>query len=78
MTLSEFKLLSEDEQYNAIWKIGIHLDSLIIKNDRIVLYSINRFFVEVYYDNVSNEIIKNKTFKLGKELDKYSTIKTSF
>ena len=77
MTLYEFNVLSDNDKYSAIWDLGVHLDSVIIGGERIVIYAIERFFVEVYYDADSNTIIKNTSFKSGHSLDKYSNIKSN-
>ncbi len=71
MKLYEFLGLSEEEQYNTTWAIGILVDQYIKENIAINLYAINEFFVEVYYDQATNKILYKKTFKQGELLDKY-------
>ena len=71
MTLYEFTALTEEEQFNSIWNLGTHIDTHIKENIAINLYSINEFYVEVYYDRDANKIIDKKTFKQGALLDKY-------
>ena len=77
MTLYEFLMLEDDKQYQTVWDRGIFLDAITINNQKIVLYAIDKFFVEIYYDVVSNKIVDKKTFKYGDSLDKYLNIKTS-
>jgi hypothetical protein len=48
MKLYEFLRLSEVEQYNTTWGIGVLIDQFIKENITINLYAINEFFVEVY------------------------------
>ena len=72
MTLYEFKMLNETDQYNVIWDKGVYLDSIVENEHKINIYAIDRFFVEVVYDSKSNKIIENRPFKEGHRLDKYS------
>jgi hypothetical protein len=71
MKLYEFSALSEEEQYNTTWEIGVLVDQFIKEGIAINLYAINEFFVEVYYDQKNNKILYKKTFKQGELLDKY-------
>ena len=71
MKLYEFLALSEEEQYNTIWEIGVLVDQFIKDDIVINLYSINDFYCEVYYDIKSNKILYKQTFKQGARLDKY-------
>ena len=71
MKLYDYIILSEDEQFNAVWNNGIHIDTFVNGNVKINLYAINDFFVEIYYDTVLNKIIAKKHFKHGHLLDKY-------
>jgi hypothetical protein len=74
MTLYEFLILSEDEQFNTVWNKGVFVGQHIENEIAINLYSINEFFVEVYYDQKENKILYKKTFKQGILLDKYLKI----
>ena len=71
MKLYEFTRLSEEEQYNTTWNIGVMVDQFIKDGIAINLYAINEFFVEVYYDQSNNTILYKKHFKQGELLDKY-------
>ena len=71
MNLYEFSRLSEEEQYNTTWNIGVIVDQFISDDIAINLYAINEFFVEVYYDKTNNKILYKKHFKQGELLDKY-------
>lgn len=71
MKLYEFSRLTEEEQYNTTWTIGVLIDQFIKDNIAINLYAINEFFVEVYFDQTNNKILYKKTFKQGELLDKY-------
>ena len=50
MTLYEYKMLSEDDQWDAVFSIGKFLDIFIEGNSKYVLYAIDKFFVEVELD----------------------------
>lgn len=71
MNLYDFSRLSDDEQYNTTWDIGVLVDQYFQESLIINLYAINEFFVEVYYDKVSNKILYKKAFKQGELLTKY-------
>ena len=74
MTLYEYKMLSEDEQYDTVFSKGKFLDIVLEGNSKYVLYAINMFFVEVIWDNEKNEILGKGQFKEGDSLDKYSNV----
>ena len=71
MKLYDYIILPDDEQFNAIWNNGTHIDTFIAGNIKINLYAINDFFVEIYYDAELNKIIDKKHFKQGHLLNKY-------
>ena len=71
MNLYDFTRLSEEEQFNTTWDIGVMVDQFIKDIIAINLYAINEFFVEVYYDQSNNKILYKKHFKQGELLDKY-------
>jgi len=77
MTLYEFKLLSEENQFKTIWNMGVHLDSIKTSSENIVLYALDKFFVEVYYDASTNSITECMSFIEGERLNKYSNIPKS-
>jgi hypothetical protein len=71
MKLYDFLILSEDEQFNAVWNSGVFVGQ-IFENDIVInLYAINEFFVEVYYNSNLNKIVDKKSFKYGHLLEKY-------
>jgi len=51
---------------------GYFLENHITEDIRINCYAIDKFFVEVVYDGEHNVITEVRSFKYGKELDKYS------
>jgi hypothetical protein len=74
MTLYEYKMLSEDDQWDAVFSIGKFLDIFMKGNSKYVVYAINKFFVEVEWDIENDKIIGKGEFKCGKTLDKYSNV----
>jgi len=74
MTLYEFKLLNEEDQFKTIWDIGVHLDSIKTPSENIVLYAVDNFFVEVYYNATTNATTECMSFIEGERLNKYSNI----
>jgi hypothetical protein len=66
-----FLRLSKDEQYDAIWSLGVHADTHIKDNIVIGLYVVSDFYCEVYYDMKTNKILYKQIFKQGARLDKY-------
>jgi len=71
LKLYDFLRLSDEEQYNTTWEIGKLVDQYINDNIAINLYAINEFFIEVYFDRATDNILYKKTFKRGELLDKY-------
>lgn len=71
MKLYDFLALSEELQYQAVWDLGVYIDSIIFNKVNYNLYSINDFYVEVHYDAVDNNIIGKLAFRQGEHLDKY-------
>ena len=74
MTLYEYKMLSEDEQYDTVFAKGKFLDIVIEGNSKYVLYAIDKFFVEVVWNNEKDQIIGIGQFKEGDSLDRYSNV----
>jgi hypothetical protein len=75
MTLYEFILLAEHQQYDEVLNgSGVYLDNHINGNQRFNLYAIDKFFVEVEYNNTKNKIVGLRPFKTGSILNKYSNI----
>lgn len=75
MTLYEFKLLPEQEQYRKLFNEGEFITYRLGPNARFALYALEKFFVEVEYDSKSNKIVKNVSFVNGQKLELYSKIK---
>ena len=74
ITLYEFRILSDQEQYRLVFNEGTFIDSKIYGNQRFALYALDMFFVEVEYDNERNKIINQTAFVTGEILNKYSQL----
>jgi len=62
VTLYQFKLLSEPEQYNTVWEKGILVDTRITAQYKFLLYKVGTFYVEIQYSSESNKIIGLECF----------------
>ena len=56
-TLYEYNLLKADERASYPWENGSFLMNAQKEGMRVNLYSLGKFYVEVWYDNRSNEIL---------------------
>ncbi len=72
MTLEAFNSLSDFDQYDIIYNEGAFIDTIIKGNDRYVLYAVDAFFVELYYQSIPNKVVGKRAFVSGKLLDKYT------
>ena len=72
------KCFSEDDQWDAVFSKGKFLDIVIEGNSKYVLYAIDKFFVEVEWNDETEEIIGKGEFKCGDSLDRYSNAPKGF
>lgn len=70
MTLYDFRLLEENEQWNAIWG-GVHIGERTDDKHWILLYHLGDFYVEVFYDKQKTVIVKFNPFKSTERLHPY-------
>jgi hypothetical protein len=71
MKLYDFLSLPDLLQYQSIWELGVHIDSILYNRVSYQLYAINDFYVEVHYNAADNKILGKLAFKGGEALDKY-------
>ncbi len=74
MTLYQYKMLSEDDQYDTVFSKGRYLDMVIEDNSKYVLYAIDKFFVEVEWNIETDQIVDKGVFKCVDTLDRYSNV----
>lgn len=72
ITLNQFLALPREKQFDIIFTIGDYLETRPDENRQVILYAVDLFFVELYYDPKINKINKISAFKKGKNLNKYS------
>ena len=57
MTLYEFNVLTLEEKQATTWKHGTFLENYITEDIRIGCYAIDKFFVEVIYDEIFTQVL---------------------
>ncbi len=72
MGLYEYMMLTEEEQWNNLWKNGAFLTHHIEPKKKFSLYALYAFFVEVELDVKTNKIIGKGCFETGTALDRYA------
>jgi hypothetical protein len=70
MTINEYSSLSFDDRAAILWDLGMYLEDVDYYNQKVVLYSLFSFFVEVYY-NVENNQIERLTVADEADLKKF-------
>lgn len=70
LTLYNFNVLSESEKADAVWQ-GTFLADREERDLTIQLYSLNAFYVEVYYHAGSNAIVQFRSFSSLQQLTPY-------
>ena len=61
MTLYEFNMLNTTSKANAVWD-GIVIADREEDSYRILLYALVSFYVEVFYEKISNTIVRFRSF----------------
>jgi hypothetical protein len=62
MTPYQFNLLSDGEQTAKVWSEGIFVEYRDHEAFRIELYLLDSFYVEVFYNSKTNQIVKIHSF----------------
>ena len=70
MTLYQFNALDEMEQAEAVWS-GVHIGERRDEEHNILLYQIDSFYVEVYFNRELNVIRKFRSFSSTDQLGPY-------
>ena len=71
MTLDEFRLMNLNDQAETTWNMGVLLGHREEGVHNMILYRINDFFAEIYYDRDMNEITGIKSFVSDELLQPY-------
>lgn len=59
------------EQAQVIWDSGVYLATRYKPKETVLLWQIDSFYAEIYYDGIENEIIGIKSFLSTKPLEPY-------
>jgi hypothetical protein len=54
--MDDFENLPIDLRAQIVWTRGKFVDHIIYYNQKVNLYSIDEFFIEIFYDGEKNEI----------------------
>jgi hypothetical protein len=67
----EFQMLSENEQASHLWECGEYLVTRIEAENKINLYALKDYYVEVTYQGQINKITGLRIFKTLRLLEPY-------
>jgi hypothetical protein len=71
MTLYQFNALDKLQQANAVFEHGVYLTDLINKHYKLLLFQIDAFYVEAWYDFKVKKVMKYRSFKGTEHLTPY-------
>lgn len=71
MMLSQFRMLTANQQMKIIWSEGTFIADRKLKRYSIPLYQLFSFYVEVWYENLKSEIDIIYAFDNTDYLDPY-------
>jgi len=70
MTNYMFNLLNDDAKANAVWN-GVCIGSRKDDDHNILLFQVDNFYVEVFYQREKNEITNFRSFTSTDQLELY-------
>lgn len=71
MTLFEFRVLTDDEQVDHLYRDGVYIGKRKDKGVSVVLYQLGGFYVEVYYHQYRRHVCRINGFSSTGPLDPY-------
>ena len=71
MTMYMFNCLDEGRQIELLWSSGVLIGSRQEGFHKILLYQIDSFYVEVFYQYFQGKMVKIKSFSETDKLDPY-------
>ena len=71
MTMYQFNCLDEVRQIEVLWSAGVLIGSRQEGFHKILLYQIDAFYVEVFYQYFKGKMVKTKSFADTDQLDPY-------
>jgi hypothetical protein len=63
MTLYQFKVLELNEQAQATWELGEHVAVRMTATYKILLWVVEDFYVEMFYNYIDNKIEKIRSYR---------------
>jgi hypothetical protein len=63
MTLFQFKQLEMNEQAQITWHKGVHLSTRFTGMHAILLWQIDAFYVEIFYNRLDDKIERLRSFR---------------
>lgn len=71
MTLYQFNLLPEHEQYTTLWDKGVFIAERILPDYKYLRYQLDSFYSEIKCDYKENKIESLRTFVNTSQLEPY-------
>ena len=71
MTLYQFNVLSKKQQAELTFYEGKFVDDRIEDDFKVLLYQLYSFYVEMYYNQKENRIVRLRNFSSTTQLDPY-------
>lgn len=71
MTLYQYNLLKESEQFEHLWDEGVFLADKIELPFKFALYQIHSFYIELKYHSENNVLQGLRTFQSTNQLEPY-------
>ena len=71
MTLYEFNGLEKNDQHSAVWEYGTHIGERLEGQQKLILYQMFSFYVELYFSINDNKLTRLRSFSSVKCLDPY-------
>ena len=71
MTKQQFDILREDKQHKYLLMKGECIGSRETEDNCILLFQLDNFYVEVFFDKYCDDIIYSRTFENTDELQPY-------
>jgi hypothetical protein len=71
MTLQHFQILSQDYKYRDLLLKGEFLMSRDTEKECTLLFQLEEFYVEIYFDQECNKILSSRSFQDTDELSPY-------
>ena len=71
MTLQHFNSLNEHIQYRNLLLNGVCLTDRDVDDICVLLFQLDQFYVEVFFDKHSDEILRSRSFENIDELQPY-------